>query len=244
MMNPLIELLRQSEGTVFVNEDGNSDRFRLLPPWSDQELGSLALQLPCQIPTEIHELLRFAGGFSGTWLEEIRFAEHLNNFGLDSVFSNAIALANDGAGNFWAVDLTADSREWGPIFYISHDAPVVVFQTNSLLHFVREVIRGGNPPWESEINQVSGTLSDLMWAENPGVLSFSFCVNSTDPDLSAFAKGFDETWQFIDLRNPVLGDGFSWGRYGPKTIVKRCGEKRIFAYQKNPFRRRLLDSIR
>ena len=31
-MNPIIEFLRQTEGTVFVNEDGHKDDFKLRPP--------------------------------------------------------------------------------------------------------------------------------------------------------------------------------------------------------------------
>ena len=106
---------------------------------------------------------------------------------------------------------------------------MIVFQTDNLLHFAQEVIRDGNKPWQSEINDVWDWLSDVIWTENPGVLSFAHCIQSSDPEIKTFAESLDETWQIIDLRNPVLGDGFSWGRYGPKTVVKRFGMTRIFA---------------
>jgi hypothetical protein len=35
------------------------------------------------------------------------------------------------------------------------------------------------------------------------------------------------------LRFPKLGDGFSWGRYGRRFVVKRFSKKRIFANQIN-----------
>jgi len=49
-----------------------------------------------------------------------------------------------------------------------------------------------------------------------------------------FARSLDASCEFVDLRRPKLGDGFSWGRYGP--VVKRYGEKRIFANQINKSR--------
>jgi hypothetical protein len=242
-MNPLIEFLRRLEGTVFVNQDGLRSEFKLLPPFSEQDLVTLSSSIPCPLPKEIRELLRFTRGFDGTWVGEICFASTSRFFGFEEVFPHAMELASDGAGNYWIVDLTSDSEFWGPIFYACHDAPVIVYQADSLLHFVEQVVQEGNKPWKSEIGDVCGRFSDQVWTDNPGVLSFSHCVNGADPDLKAFAESLDEAWLFVDLRNPVLGDGFSWGRYGPKTVVKRFGEDRIFAYQKTGVRR-ILEALR
>ncbi len=242
-MNPIVELLKQSQGTLFVNEDGIEHRFALRPPLTEQELADFEASLPCPIPGDVREVLSFARGFDGV-LGGISFCGSPGGFGLEEILPHAVTLAADGFGNFWIVDLTHESTSWGPIFYASHDAPVVVFQTESLLHFLQEVIRFGNKPWRSEIDDVHESLSDRIWRENPGVLSFAQCVNSEDRDLNAFAATLGETWQLIDLRNPNLGDGFSWGRYGPRTVNTRFGEKRIFAYQKKSFARRLLDAFR
>ena len=243
-MNPLIEFLKQYEGTIFINEDGLRSEFRLLPPLSKEELAAISGKVPCPIPQDIQELLMFASGFEGTWTEQISFAPVHGFFGFEKVFPHAVELANDGAGNYWVVDLTKESQCWGPIFFACHDAPVIVYQANDLLHFVREVVREGSRPWRSEIGDVRSRFSDQIWNDNPGVLSFSHCVNSSDQELKSFAESLDETWLFVDLRNPLLGDGFSWGRYGPKTNVQRFGEKRIFAYQKKSLGHRVLDAIR
>ena len=243
-MNPLIDFLQQLEGTVFVNQDGVRSEFKLLPPMSTQEIAALSLNLPCAIPIEIQDLLGFASGFSGTWLEPINFAPTRESFGFQQVFPYAVELASDGAGNYWVVDLNQESKSWGPIFYACHDAPVIVYQADSLRHFIQEVVREGNKPWKSEIGDVWGRFADQIWTDNPGVLSFSHCINGGDLELKAFAETLDETWLFVDLRNPVLGDGFSWGRYGPKTSLKRFGEKRLFAYQKKTLGRRFIDAIR
>ncbi|HEX6802998.1 MAG TPA: SMI1/KNR4 family protein [Terriglobales bacterium] len=240
-MNPLIELLQKTDGALFVNQDGLEDRLELLPPLAGEELNQFEASLPCPIPEDMRELLAFARGFKiGGGLEEISFYD-LEGIGLEEIFPRAVSLAADGFGNYWVVDLTSESRSWGPIFYACHDAPVIVFQTDSLLHFVQEAIRFGNKPWKSEINDVHEGLSTRIWRDNPNVLSFESCIASQDPDLRDFAQSLNEKWEFIDLRNPKLGEGFSWGRYGPKTRTKRFGEKRIFACEKRSLGRRFLD---
>jgi len=242
-MNPIIELLKPSEGTLFVDEDGNESRFVLMPPLAELELSTFEASLPCPLPDDISELLRFARGFDGV-LGGVTFADPSGVFGLEEVFPHAVALAGDRFGNFWVVDLTQESRSWGPIFYACHDAPVIVYQTDSLLHFVEEAIRFGNKPCKSELDDVHEGLSDRIWRENPGVLTFAECIDSPDSEIRAFAKTLDEAWELVDLRKPKLGDGFSWGKYGPKTINKRFREKRIFARQKRGMTRRFLDAFR
>jgi hypothetical protein len=75
-------------------------------------------------------------------------------------------------------------------------------------------------------------------------MSHSQCLATGDHELKVFAESLDETWEFIDLRAPKLGDGYSWGRYGAKTANKRYGDKRIFACQKKTLGRRFLDAFR
>ena len=71
-----------------------------------------------------------------------------------------------------------------------------------------------------------------MWKTNPGVLSYEQCLRSVDPILSGFAHELDDSFQIIDLRGAKPGDGFSWGRYGPNTRIKRFRTHAVFAYQK------------
>lgn len=151
-------------------------------------------------------------------------------FGLDWIFPHALSMADDGAGNEWVVDLTSDSKVWGPIFFACHDPPTVVFHTETLTRFIEEVLKGIESPESTEIYRVQEELTSRIWIENPGVLSFEECANSADEDLKNFAGTLDASYRFVDLRRPKLGDGFSWGRYG--SFAKRFGEKRIFAYQR------------
>jgi hypothetical protein len=236
-MNPIIDLLQKTRGTTFISEDGYETTFEFLPPLSGEELATFEATLPSPLPADIRELLQFARGCKGV-LEEINFSDSLG-FGMEEIFPHAISLAGDGFGNFWVVDLTSESKHWGPIFYACHDAPVIVYQSDDLLHFLKEAIRFENKPWKGEID-VHEEFSTRIWRENPGVLSHEQCLSSTDPNLKAFAQSLDETWEFIDLRKAKLGEGYSWGRYGSRTLNKRFREQRIFACQKKTLGQRFL----
>jgi hypothetical protein len=113
-VNQLIEFLKEMEGTVFANEDGLKDPFRLRPPLSEQELQSFEAGLPCRLPEEIRELLRFCRGFDGVLSYGVDFAPP--PFGLEDIFPSARELAADGFGNFWVVDLTSESTFFRPSF--------------------------------------------------------------------------------------------------------------------------------
>ncbi len=250
-MNSIVEFLKQIQGSVYVDEARKQKILTLLPPLNDQELSAFEASLPCALPEDMRELLRFASGLDGAGcrlsdrfeIDEVRFAD-VRGFGFEDVFPHAKELAVDGCGNSWVIDLTSESKAFAPIFFSCHDPPVIVYQTDSLLHFIREVVRGSNPPWESEIADVDRKLARRIWRENPCAMSHSQCLANGDHELKTFAESLDETWEFIDLRTPKLGDGYSWGRYGSKTGNKRYGNKRIFACQKKTRGRRLLDAFR
>lgn len=87
------------------------------------------------------------------------------------------------------------------------------------------------PPHRSLIDDVHEDLLMNIWRNNPGMITHEQALNFEDADIKEFAKSLDENYLLIDMRNAQIGDGFSWGRYGPKTVNKRFGEKRIFAYE-------------
>ncbi len=215
------------------DEDENPIVLKLLPPLSEEELQKLQASLPCPIPAEAEELFRYCRGFDGI-LESLDFSGLSNGFGLEEIFPHPIPIAHDGFGNYWIVDLTKESTTWGPIYFACHDAPVIVFQTNNLAHFISEVLRLGSPPWKSEIDEVHERHMSRIWKENLGMMSHEQCLQSGDNDLIEFAKTLGPSFLYIDLRNAQTGDGFSWGRYGPRTVNRRYGEKPIFAYEVRP----------
>jgi len=68
-----------------------------------------------------------------------------------------------------------------------------------------------------------------VWRNNPGTIERSAAL-AVDERLSAFAAELDDRFTFVDLRSPPVGMGFSWGRYGPRTDVRRHGHEALFAY--------------
>jgi len=229
-MTPL-EIIRQAQADTLIDEDGHVVTLELLPSLSQAELQDFANQLPCPIPPEIMELLSACGGFYGT-VEQVDFTGRDLIFEFEPAFPDGLPIAADGYGNFWVVDLNPHSTRWGPIYFVCHDAPVVLYQADSLEQFLSELFRMFEPPHQSLVDDVHEDRLANVWQTNPGVLSYEHCLRSEDPILSAFARELDESFQIIDLRRARPGDGFSWGRYGPRTKIKRFRTHAVFAYQK------------
>jgi hypothetical protein len=47
-----------------------------------------------------------------------------------------------------------------------------------------------------------------------------------------------DDFEIVDLRHADIGMGFSWGRHGPRTEVRRHGHELLFAYRPPPRRPR------
>ncbi len=229
-MTPL-EIIRQAQAATLTDEDGHVVSLELLPGLSHSELQDFAGQVPCRIPPEIMDLLRACRGFYGT-VEQVDFTGRDLMFEFEAAFPYGLPIAADGYGNFWVVDLHPDTARWGPIYFACHDAPVILYQADSLEQFLDELFRMFEPPHQSLINDVHEDRLAHVWQTNPGVLSYEQCHRSEDPILTDFARELDESFQIIDLRLAKPGDGFSWGRYGPETQINRFGAHAVFAYKK------------
>ena len=230
ILTPL-EIIRRAQTGTLVDEDGNVVTLELFSGLSNTELQDFANRLPCRIPPEIAELLGACSGFYGT-VEQVDFSGRDLMFEFEAAFPYGLPIAADGYGNFWVVDLLPATINWGPIYFACHDAPVILYQADSLDQFLRELFRMFEPPHQSLIDDVHEDRLAHVWQTNPGVLSHEQCLRSEDPILSAFARKLDESFQIIDLRLAKPGDGFSWGRYGPKTQIQRFGTHAVFAYKK------------
>jgi hypothetical protein len=226
-----LEIIRRARADTLVDEDGHVVTLEFLPGLSCAELRDFAWRVPCRVPKEISELLGTCSGLEGT-IDQVDFTGMIPTFEFDAAFPFGLPLAADGFGNFWVVDLHPDSTGWGPIYFVCHDAPVILYQSDSLEGFLMELFRMFEPPHESLIDDVHEDRLARVWKTNPGVLSYEQCLRSVDPILSGFAHELDDSFQIIDLRGAKPGDGFSWGRYGPNTRIKRFRTHAVFAYQK------------
>jgi len=226
-----LEIIRQAQADTLIDEDGQVVDLELLPGLSQTEVRDLARRVPCPVPQEMEELLGACRGFYGT-IEQVDFSGMDLGFAFEAVFPFGLAIAADGFGNFWVVDLHPQSENWGPIYFACHDAPVILYQADTVEEFLSELFRMFKTPHESLVDDVHEDRLARVWQTNPGVLPYERCLQSEDPILSAFAGELDESFQVVDLRQAKPGDGFSWGRYGPRTVVKRYGSHAVFAYKK------------
>lgn len=216
---------------TLVDEDGDSVSPKLLTGLTNDQIDQFEKELPCSIPKDIRELLRFTEGIDGTAVDILNFAGKDCDFGIE-IFPTCLPIAHDGYGNFWVIDLNADSTEWGPIYFCSHDAPVILYQAPTLNHFLDELFKMSLAPHKSEVDDVHEDRLFDVWGKNPGVMSKADCLQSTDQNIANFAKSLEDGFEIIDLRNCKIGEGFSWGRYGPRTELMRYQTLPIFAYRK------------
>lgn len=229
------DVLRRASELPLQTKRGKRTKLELLPPATDAEIKSLGSRLPCPLPDDIRELLLYCRGLS---CDAVDFVDFIDFTGADCMFEDADAFphglpfAADGCGNFWVADLWPDSRTWGPIYFACHDAPVMLYQSPSLQDYLEELMKALMPPFKSAVQEVRGDDMHYVWGSNPGVMSHEECIRSGDPELAAFARERGPTFQFIDLRDAKVGHGFSWGRYGANTTVRRWGRLPIFAYEK------------
>jgi hypothetical protein len=186
--------------------------------------------LATALPDELVQLLRRCGGLDGV-LEQVDFSGGaIDGFEFEEIFPHGLSIAHDGYGNFWVLDLTPGTVETAPVYFACHDAPVVLYQSPNLAHFVHELVRMNIPPHESALDDVHDDRLFDVWRKNPGTITRAAALASTDHELQAFANTLDENFTLVDLRDPKVGMGFSWGRHGPQTIVRRHGSLAIFAY--------------
>lgn len=236
----LVDIIKDARLKTLVDEDGQEVPLALLPPLAEADINEFESTLPCPLPADMRELLAYCRGFQGVVADVVDFTGGEMFFGLETVFPHGIPIAADGFGNFWVVDLEWQSTEFGPVYFACHDAPVVLYQSETLAGFLSELFRLCTPPHESLIDDVHEDRLFEVWRKNPGVMDVTSCLESDDASLREFAATLDPTWQIIDLRNADAGFGFSWGRYGARTEVQRFGALPIFAYRRP---RRLLGGV-
>lgn len=237
------ELIQSAIRQDLVDEDGKAVTLRLLPGLTRSEVDEFAASLPAPPSDDVRDLLEFCSGIDGA-LETIDFTGRSldDGFGLEELIPHPLAIAHDGFGNYWTVDLIPGAPAWGPIYFCCHDAPVMLMQSATIHDFVTEVLRTLTPPHKSLIDDVHEDRLFEVSRKNPGVISQEAALNSEVVELRSFAESLDPAFEVVDLRNAPVGMGFSWGRYGPRTEVIRFGKLPIFAYRK-PEKKGLLAKI-
>lgn len=240
----LYQLLKDIENYPFVDKSGKKGSIKLLPPVPDKEINEFRNSLPCYLDEDMTAVLRKTRGLSfvqqgknsnlpaGPINTDIDFTgKSIHGQAIDDIMPTGIAIASDKSGNSWMVDLHGGSAFWGPIFYVSHDPPVIIYQNSTLEKFIDQVLGSLNSPWQSDVSKVVDHFAPAIWSQNPNMMNQPDCLYSTDQDIKAFAQELEEDYRIIDMRRPKVGDGFSWGLSGPETLLRRYGYQTMFAYQ-------------
>lgn len=228
-----IEHITNAHRAKLVDEDGEPVRLELAPALEAHQIDSLEKEAGQPLPEELRSLLSFCSGIDGC-LDGIDFTGRDMTFAQKEVFPNGIPIARDGFGNFWVLDLTPQTTTTAPVFFACHDAPVILYQCSDIATFLSEVFRMGKPPHKSLVDDVQKDSLYEVWRKNSGVVDQPAAAASPDSELRAFASALAGHFQIVDLRAASPGMGFSWGRYGPRTEVRRHGYDWIFGYAKPP----------
>lgn len=223
-----IDVIRAAKELALEDEDGDPIELSLLPGLPPDRIESLAAGFGFRLPRELVALLAGCSGVEGM-LETIDFTGQSDGFEFEAIFPRCIPIAHDGFGNFWVIDASPDGEAVAPVFFACHDAPVILYQAPSVAGFLAEVVNMYRPAHKSLVDDVHEDRLFEVWRRNPGTMTVAEAAKG-DQILQDFAKTLDERFTVVDLRNPKVGMGFSWGRHGPKTEVRRHGDERVFAY--------------
>jgi hypothetical protein len=228
--------------TPLVDEDGDTVRPALLPGLSEAEIAEAERALGRPYPVEVRAILRRTRGVDGL-LGSIDFSGSGEGQALDELFPAAATIAEDGYGNAWVVDLLCENGGWGPIWFLSHDPPVALYQCDGLAAFLDELVRMHTPPHTSLIDDVHEDRLLAVGRTHPGATPSELAAAGADPDLAAFGAKLGPGWIVVDCRGAQPGMGIAWGRFGPRTELRRHGDLQLFACRK-PQKRGLLSRLR
>jgi hypothetical protein len=187
------------------------------PPLAAAEVARLQAAYPVPLPADLLRLSALTSGVDGLLDLDLTGARH--DVEASELMPAGHPVAADGAGNFWLLDLTPDTVETAPVFYLGHDPAVLVYVAPDLGTFLEQAVDGRLP------DDAAGH----VWSSRPGAMSHEQAMTG-DVALREFAGSLGSAWTFVDLRQREVGDGVAWGRYGPRTRVTRHGWERIFGY--------------
>lgn len=200
-----------------------ADGLDVAPALGAHEIPRLEPELGAPLPGELRAVVEQTAAIGGTRLGEIDFSGRTMDYEDRDLFPSGLPIAGDGSGNFWLLDLTPTETETAIVFFACHDPPVVLYEYVDLGGFLDDVFASD----AAQLDDVRQRAREV-WRTNPGSIEHADALTGDD-ELRSFASGLDERFTFVDLRSPSVGMGVAWGRYGPRTEVRRYGYERLFA---------------
>jgi len=221
-----------------------SQSVKLAPGLSTEELLSLEAKLPGSMPPEIKDLLFYSAGFELEASHFVRSHRIKVDSGVQVRFEGSgavefeflpyvIDLCGDGLGNFWIVDVSPFG-EWGAVLFVAHDPPVVAIQAPDIGTFLSQLLAPEQSAPEQALKFIYEQAVGRIWREDPWLVPVCEVKSSEDAVLARFANQMSDKFWIADLRSKQIGSGFSWGKAGPDTIIKRDGFDLVFAVSQKP----------
>lgn len=226
--NAIVERLHAAMAGGLSDADHLPVTLQLRPGLRAEESAALQNRYSVPLPGELLALLTETAGVEGLLDLDLTGTRHLVE--MPDLLPAPHPIAADGFGNVWLLDLTPDTTEAAPVFFFSHDPPVLLYQAPDLATFVDEALKQFEPRHTSLVDSVRRDHGRHVWGSRPGAMSRSNAIASGDHALRQFAQRLEEGWTLVDLRQREIGGGLAWGRYGPRTQLARCGWERIFGY--------------
>jgi cell wall assembly regulator SMI1 len=226
VIDPIEEIARARQAHLMAR-NGHASTLVLAPRLSAAEIEQLEARFGFALPRELRRLLEHTAGVEGAPLASIDFTGAGLTFEQKDLFPAGLPVAHDGSGNYWVLDLTPETADIAPVFFVSRDASVVLYQSPSLGYFLHETFRMSMQP--SLVEDVQKDRLYEVSRTHPRTLGRADALGG-DEQLRDFALTLDDRFVFVDLRSPKIGMGFSWRRFGPQTEVRRHGYHRLFAY--------------
>lgn len=222
------ERLRSASAGRLVDQDGGPVELQLRPGLDAAAVAALQATHVVPLPSELTRLLAVTTGAEE--LLDLDLTGRRHSVEVGELLPAGHPVAADGFGNFWLLDLTPDTVDEAPVFFACHDAPVLLYQADSLTTFLDEALRTLEPPHRSAVDDVHEDRLHHVWRDRPGRLSWREAMDSGDGSLRQFAESLDAGWTVVDLRHREVGMGIAWGAHGPRTRLARHGWERVFGY--------------
>lgn len=235
------EAVERAFSAPYSSPDGGPFEVEFREPLTSFELDVIASEAGAPLPQDYREMAMLLGGIDCEY--EFDLTGKGTGMKHEDLLPKSVTIALDGFGNSWEVDLVGSSAEQSMIYYLCHDAPVLLFQCKGIDVFLNYLVDTYAPPHRSMMNQVEDDKVFDVWRTNPGVVPVIEARKSGDSTIRQLAEQLDDNFMIVDLRDAPIGMGLSWGRYGPESRIVRCGALPIFAYGAPPPKQGLLSRL-
>lgn len=208
--------------------DGGLMDVVFLPALTSAEVNALEAELGGKLPADFREMALLIGGIECSY--DIAFRGDADGQYLEGFLDRALYLAPDGCGNSFNLDVTSAGSEKADIFFACHDAPVMTYVCHGMEAFLDLICRNHSFPQDDTLDRLIEDRIFNVWTTHDRSVSVSQARESSDQVVRDFAASLPDGYFVVDLRDRVPGSGVPWGRFGPETDLKRCGEELIFGY--------------